>query len=275
MLGLDLTKFAADFVHDTTAATFLIARADPTTSQEWADRLGVAARRCYISDQMLRERAEAEEVAGSEIAAVKIPAPGSVMSGDFGEIVASFFLAAQSLPQVTYDALRWRYKADPLKAAPHSDVVQMILPAWPASSADDRILCAEVKAKATKSKFDPILKAGEGSANDRGGRLIKTLVWLRAKVRSDGSDTVTRDQLQRFIDAIDHATVKPEFMAIAVIDARFVTDEIARGIAPDKDDCTLIVMAVPELKKRYTELFDAIKTSADALAPPPAAEETA
>lgn len=269
ILGLDLGVFAASFV-EVSVTPFLVVRAEAAESEKWAQLLKVPARRCYISDNKLLERAEAGKVAGSVVAGATIPEPGAVMSGDFGEIVTAFFLATRALPALSVDPVRWRYKADRKKAAPGSDVVQMVLPKWPVSSADDRIVCAEVKAKATKGTFDPIAAAGEGSASDRGGRLVHTLQWLKEKALTDGSDVVEIPQLERFIQAVDHPQASWEFCAVAVIDSDFVEDEIAKGTAPATDKCTLIVISIPELKKRYTELYDAIVASADRLSPAPA-----
>lgn len=113
--------------------------------------------------------------------------------------------------------------------------------------------------------FDPIEAAGAGSATDRGGRLVNTLEWLKDKALTDGSDLVEIAQLDRFLKAIDHPQASWEFCAVAVIDSDFVRDEIAKGTAPMHGECALIVISVPELKKRYTELFDAIVASADQL----------
>lgn len=223
------------------------------------------ARRCYIADDKLKSRASAHAITGSEVAALTIPDPGSVMSGDFGEILAGFYLAASVLPEVVIDPAKMRYKADRKKAAPHSDIVQFSLPKWPASSEEDRITCAEVKAKATDSKFDPIEAAVKGTATDRGGRLVNTLNWLKEKAITDGSDTVEVAQLERFIAAIDHPALNRDFRAIAVIDSAFVDMVVGWGTVPDPSECTLIVISVPELKTRYTELFAAIVESADAL----------
>lgn len=267
-MGLDLDVFAASFV-EVSDTPFLLIRAHADESEKWAQLLGVPARRCYISDATLMERAEAGKVAGSLVAAATIPDPGSVMSGDFGEIVTAFYMAARSLPAVSIDPVRWRYKADRKKAAPYSDVVQFVLPSWPASSAEDRIVCAEVKAKATNGTFDPIEAAGTGSETDRGGRLVNTLEWLKDKALTDGSDVVEIAQLDRFIQAVDHPQALWEFCAVAVIDSDFVDDEIAKGTAPQPDKCALIVISVPKLKKRYTELFDAIVATADYLVPAP------
>lgn len=267
ILGLDLNAFAAHFieVHDT---PFLLVRADASESAKWATLLGVPARRCYISDTNLKDRSDELGVAGSEIAAVKIPDPGPVMSGDFGEILAAFYLAAAALPEYSIDPVKWRYKADRKKAAPHADIVQFIVPKWPDSSAHDSVTCAEVKAKATGTNFDPIAAAVEGSGLDRAGRLVNTLNWLKEKAISDGSDTVNIAQLDRFISAIDHPALTRNFLAVAIIDSNYVESVLELGTVPNPSECTLVVISVPELKKRYTELFHEIVVSAAAFAPP-------
>lgn len=270
ILGLDLDVFAATFVK-VSDTPFLVIQALAASGQAWVELLGVPARRCYISDNKLVERAQAANVTGSAIAAALIPNPGAVMSGDFGEILTAFYLAAQARPAVVIDPARWRYKADRRKAAPGSDVVQMVLPQWPASSAEDRIVCAEAKAKATRGGFDPIEMALRGSTTDRGGRLVNTLEWLKDKALTDGSDLVEIAQLNRFIRAIDHPKASWEFCAVAIIDSSLVSDEIAKGAAPT-DECALIVISVPELKERYTELFDAIVAGADQLLVAPRSE---
>jgi hypothetical protein len=270
ILGLDLGVFAATFV-EVKDTPFLLVRADAAESEKWAQLLGVPARRCYISDDQLRTRAAVMNVTASEIAAAKIPDPGPVMSGDFGEIVTAFYLAARALPAVAIDPVRWRYKADRKKAAPGSDLVQMYLPSWPAASTEDRLTCAEVKAKATKGAFDPIEKAGEGSGTDRAGRLVNTLAWLREKALTEGSETVQIAQLNRFIEAVDHPPALREFCAVAVIDSSLVDAEIAKGTPPDPASCTLIVISVPELKQRYTDLFAQIVTCVDQQVATPAA----
>lgn len=270
MLGLDLDLFAASFdasFVEISEHQYLLVKAKADDAEKWAELLGEPARRCYISDNMIAERAAATGELGSHITKVKIPDAGSVMSGDFGEILTAFYLAANSLPAITIDPLRWRYKAQRTKAAPGSDIVQLLLPSWPEASADDRVICAEVKAKATTGAFDPIHKAGEGSKLDRAGRLANTLVWLKDKALSDGSDTVTTEQLDRFINLIDHPPITPDFRAVAVIDASMVDDEVAKGTMPHPDQCAMVVISVPELKKHYTSLFAAIVASADALTP--------
>jgi len=57
----------------------------------WGNLLQDAVRRCYISDEHLAERTTTTHTTRSEILAATLPDAGSVMSGDFGEIIRACF----------------------------------------------------------------------------------------------------------------------------------------------------------------------------------------
>ena len=77
---------------------------------------------CYITRQKLRASVKKTKLEPSIILANKLPDSGSVMSGDFGEIITLFFLSSEcTVKAVPFK--KWRYKQDRRKAAPHSDVV--------------------------------------------------------------------------------------------------------------------------------------------------------
>jgi hypothetical protein len=219
-------------------------------------------RRCYITDGQLYADVTRTGATGSVVVQTKIPDPGSVMSGDFGEILASFYFASKSRPVDVLDPVKWRYKNDRTKAAPKSDVVQLILPSWPVPSSQDTVTCAEVKAKATSGDSKPIESALQGSRQDREGRLTKTLLWLKELATSPGLETVEITHLDRFIQATDHPEYIREFTAVAVISAEFVADETAT-VTNAPEGCSLIVISVPNLKATYTAVFDEVLVSAD------------
>src|SRR4029079_5363811 len=92
-LGFDITT-ALQWFPTTTNTPYILVPVSAATAQSWALALGVAVRRCYITDEVLLERAEALGVTCAEVLASKLPDPGSVMSGDFGEIITYFHHAA-------------------------------------------------------------------------------------------------------------------------------------------------------------------------------------
>lgn len=186
------------------------------------------------------------------------------MAGDFGEILTALFHAASEHPGVVLDSKKWRLKQDRTQPAPCSDVVQMILPHWPAASAEDRIICAEVKTKSTIGTSKPIVSAIADSEKDSSRRFVKTLNWLKERAINTGLSTISIEQLDRFIHPTDHPEATREFRAVAVICASLVADELNDVVPPPPSERALIVISVPNLKATYEQVFDAaLLTSED------------
>ena len=225
----------------------------------WNDVLCDAVRRCYISDVKLAARAEATHATHAEILAAVLPDAGAVMSGDFGEIIAYIYLASREQATAVIGPKRWRLKQDRTKSAPGSDVVQLVLPQWPNASADDRVVCGEVKAKATAGVFTPIAHAIAGSLKDSTSRLSRTLVWLRERRLLEDFGTLTVDQLNRFINATEFPAYTRQFHAIAVICSNLVDAELANIVPGDiPPGCALAVISVPNLQNTYTTVYEAV-----------------
>jgi hypothetical protein len=245
----------------------------PADAATWGVLLRDAFRRAYISDQVLDQRAEATQSTRATILAAKLPDPGAVMSGDFGEIVGYIYLAAQDQgDNPPIGPKRWRLKQDRTKAAPYSDVVQFILPQWPQPTALDRLVCAEVKAKATASTFRPIENAIEGSQKDSTSRLARTIMWLKERaLLGDDIGAVTLPQLQRFIDATEFPPYIRQFHAIAVICTSLVENELAT-IVPNiiPEGCALVVISIPNLRDTYMTVYQAAQDSVVAIPGPEA-----
>jgi hypothetical protein len=220
-----------------------------------------AVRRAYISDAKLADRAQANAISRTAVLATKLPNAGSVMSGDFGEIVAYLYLASNEGGGII-GPKRWRLKEDRTKSAPYSDVVQLVFPNWPHPSPNDSLICAEVKAKATAGAWAPIGAAVIGMNKDRTSRLSKTLVWLRERAVSDDIGAVTIPQLNRFINATEFPPYSRRFNAIAVICSNLVNQELSQFVPPAlPQGCALIVIDVPHLHQTYTAVYEAVSAS--------------
>ena len=219
-------------------------------------------RRCYISDARLRELAASRGLSPAEVLAVVTPDPGSVMSGDFGEIVAFLYLGSRDQEIDPIGPKKWRLKNDRTKPAPHSDVVQFVVPDWPNASENDRVICAEVKTKATEGSSSPIDDALKDSEKDSLGRLARTLVWLKGRaVLAEDMESTTTDLLERFIEATDHPEATKTYLAVVVVCASLLEDEIAAAQADLRDERLAAVIAIPNLKDRYETTFEAIDKS--------------
>ncbi len=263
-LGLDLIEVRA-FFEEIQATPMIQVKIEPERAEAWTQLLGVPVRRCYISDGRLADLVEQDGHAHKTILEALLPDKGSVMAGDYGEIITALYLAACAYPAETHEPKMWRLKSRRTKPSEGSDVVQFQLPHWPESSSDDRITCAEVKTKSTNGQSTPVQSAIQHSRKDRENRLAKTLVWLRERAILGDLDTVALDHLDRFIKATDHPPAAREFRAVAVISTELVDDELlgVDEILPDEDECTLIVISIPDLKANYESLFETLLANSD------------
>jgi hypothetical protein len=211
---------------------------------------------CYITHQHLKCRVEETGLDVSSILCNKLPDKGSVMSGDFGEILTLFFLNSECKSQ-TVPIKKWRYKQDRTKAAPHSDVVILYRKHNKKKvSKEDFVVCAEAKQKATNSAFNPIGSAIDGYQKDRNGRLARTLVWLKEKaIDIEAKDFI--DYIKRFTD-LTKVEYSRYFKATAIIDLNLLDDELTREIdLPEQNEhFEVIVLGIPDLKQFYETVFD-------------------
>ncbi len=232
-------------------------------SQSWAETLGLTIRRCYISDDHLKNRAFMKDVKEEVVIKTKLPDPGSTMSGDFGELLVNLYQASQELPHKAIGFNKWRIKEDRKRPAPHSDVVHLVLPKWPIASIDDRLICSEVKTKATKGSSTPLANAIEDCEKDRTSRIGKTLLWLEEKaINNEEMDDVDIKQLNRFINAIDDPPATRHFRAILVICSTLLDAQLTKEAPTEKpDEYTVVVISVPELKNTYEAVFQAAQTA--------------
>ncbi len=268
-LGIDVNEAVAWFVEEDKEQYVLVVVSE-AHAEEWKTRLPQAVRRCYLSDERLKVRAlelegevpETETERQRSIIAAKLPDPGSVMAGDFGEILAFIYQAAAAHPAHVVGPKKWSLRQDRNKPTPHSDVVQFVLPTWPTPSDQDEVLCAEVKVKSTPSKtYSPICNAIVGCDSDRTSRLMRTLLWLKERALCERVDAVRIPQLNRFINATEGPPFKKSFSAIAVVRSDLVETELEDAPKLRPLHYRLVVISVPDLHTLYNIVFATAKES--------------
>jgi hypothetical protein len=240
---------------------FVLVRVPEEQADAWLEELVEGMRRCYTADDLLDTRAAEIGLSRAEVLASLLPDRGAVMAGDFGEILVFVYQGISEHPTAVIGPKKWRLKQDRSKSAPYSDVVQFIVPAWPDASDEDRILCSEVKTKSTDGNSTPIASAIADCEKDRLGRLTKTLVWLKERAIRDDLGSTSIAHLNRFIEATDHPPAQKQFRAVAVICTSLLDEELESAPEFAPNDCTVLVVAVPDLKRRYEVLFDAVHAS--------------
>ncbi|MDZ4064549.1 MAG: Hachiman antiphage defense system protein HamA [Coriobacteriia bacterium] len=255
------TDVVASWFERESDTPYSLVRVPDESAAEWTEALGVTVRRCYVSDTLLVARAKELGRPASEILAARLPDPGSTMSGDFGEILVYLFLACEAGPLVAVGPKKWRLKQDRTKPAPGSDVIHFVLPDWPLAGANDRLLCAEVKAKATRGVSKPIAAAIRDSEKDRTSRLARTLIWLRERALFEDLGDVDLEELDRFIEADKHPAFEKEYKAIAVVCTSLLEDELMDAPAEEPASYSVVVIAVPDLKAAYTRVYEVARTT--------------
>jgi len=264
-LGLDTSTIARWFEHERNTP-YVLVRVAAEDVNSWVEVLAEPVRRCYIADDSAAARAAQTGRTLSELVAAKLPDPGSVMAGDFGEILVYIYQAVREQPDVAIGPKKWRLKQDRTKSAPYSDVVHMIMPEWPNASLEDRLLCAEVKTKSTGGAASPISAAIADCQKDRTSRLSKTLVWLKERALIEDLGTTTVQHLERFIKAIDYPPARRLFRAVAVVCSSLLEDELADAPIEAPNEYTVVVISVPNLKSVYEAVFVAAQSTAAEMA---------
>lgn len=211
---------------------------------------------CYTTKKNTKQRVEKTKLSACEIIANKLPDPGSVMSGDFGEVLTLFFLGSERTENIS-SIKKWRYKENRLKAAPLSDVILLYREYKDKPSKNDFVICAEAKQKATKSKiFFPIEKSIEGFELDRTGRLARTLVRLREKA-IDQESSKKLEFIERFTSGHLALEYKKNFKAVAIVDRELLDEELIRELElPQQDESfEVIVLGINKLKLLYEKVY--------------------
>lgn len=211
---------------------------------------------CYTTKKHTKQRVKETGFSVCQIIANKLPEPGSVMSGDFGEVLTLFFLSSERTENAT-SIKKWRYKENRLKAAPLSDVILLYREFADKASKNDFVICAEAKQKATKSKtFFPIEKSIEGFEQDRTGRLARTLAWLKEKA-IDQESSKNIEFIKRFTS--DHLSVeyKKHFKAVAIVDRELLDEELTRQLKlpPQDESFEVVVLGIDKLKLLYETVY--------------------
>lgn len=259
-LELDIESARAWFALEERPGYSLV-RVSVEASAGWSAALGVPVRRCYVSDSLMAQRSSELGITEAEVIASALPDPGSTMSGDFGEILVLIFNCASEVAHTPVNPKKWRLKQDRTKPAPHSDVLNFVLPNWPAPSGEDVLVCSEVKAKATDGGSTPITSAIADCSKDRTSRLGRTLGWLKERAIREDLGAVTLAHLDRFLNATDHPPFTKRFRAVAVVCSSLLEQELAAAPPAPHPDYTVYVISVPELRRRYTEVFEAAANS--------------
>lgn len=260
-INFNFTNALACFQHEQ-EYPYVLVRFTPELVEQLQIELTAPLRRCYITDQLLAERAAELGLSQATVLASRLPDQGATMAGDFGEILCYLYQSTKELPATAIGVKKWRLKQDRTKPAPKSDVVHFLMPNRPNPSTEDAVLCAEVKLKSTDAKTTPIASAIEDCSKDRTSRLAQTLVWLKERAMTESLGDVDIPLLDRFINLVDNPPIAKRYRAVAVICEDLLDAELQTAPDIPSSEFTLLIISVPNLKITYETVFERAQASA-------------
>jgi hypothetical protein len=255
-LGLDMSRILPWF-GQIQESPCVVVRCSDGDASAWARALGVPVRRCYLTDESLEHNAARTGRSKAQVVAARLPDRGSIRSGDFGEILTFLYQATCEHPAQVIGPKKWRLKEDRNHTAPHSDIIQFVVPRWPEASECDRVLCSEVKTKATAGPGSPVAKVIVDCEKPRTSRLTKTLLWLRDRAITEDLGSTTVGHLERFINATDHPPAQKLFRGVVVICTSLLEAELNHVPDEKSTDYTIVIIAIAQLQQLYEEVFEA------------------
>jgi hypothetical protein len=219
-------------------------------------------RHCYIMDSELSDKAAINKISKADfLEKYVLPNVGNIKSGDFGEMIARFFVldhySSKGLTLIS--PKKWLWKEDRNKAAPYTDVVAFYFPNNNKPSVDDFIVSVESKMKATPQSAHRLQVAIDGANKDKLSRLAKTLIWLDAKYSRTG-DMENKNIVQRYLDPVTNGNYHKIFKAIGIIDKSLSDYELSEPVK-NNEGIRILLIIIDNLKNVYEENYKNMKSS--------------
>lgn len=258
--------FTAKYFEESLKNDIKILALKPSERDDFLASLPAKFRLCYISDKKLTASAKKTKISKEEfVRNFLLPDRGSVMSGDFGELLC-YVITKDHFKDAKFKVgapKKWRWKQDSKKPAPHTDI--LIFKARNLKSKNnnpkDELIAVEAKMKAGKNKsYDPIQNAVEGANKDKLSRMSKSLQWYYERYAKEGKPTAM-ELVNKFRNPDTYGSFKRSFKAIAVIDENLFNDELSKDIDNLDSDVEIWAISIDKLKDAYEKVFDEIPNS--------------
>lgn len=239
-------------------------------------------RRAYLSDEKLDKIEAKKQNSRKDIINRRLPDPGEVMSGDFGEILTYYMATELWLPNAYYKPLKWRFKNDFKKASPKTDVVLFqLVNDVNHPDANDTLITYEAKAHATPiaGKYGthtqkPAITYKDGkdrctfvdavfdADKDRASRSAESIIYLK-NIAEDTDDDDFMDVLKRFEQGytVPYNTLHN---AVAIIESTDIDNQISRmpkDLMTTFPGIILYCMPIKNLKTVYESIFSQLENT--------------
>lgn len=255
---------------------------DDAKTADFVNECLIPFRRAYLSDEKLDRLEAKKQNSRKDIINRRLPDPGDVMSGDFGEILTYYMATELWSPEVNFKPMKWRLKDDPKKASPKTDVVLFrLVNDVNNPDANDTLITYEAKAHATPiagkyrthtQKSAITYKDGKDCCTfvdavfdadkDRASRAAESIVYLK-NIAEDTDDDEFMDVLKRFEQGytVPYNTLHN---AVAIIESTDIDNQINRmpkDLMANFPGIVLYCMPIKNLKIVYESIFSQLKNT--------------
>lgn len=255
---------------------------DETKTAAFVKECLIPFRRAYLSDKKL-DKLEAKKLnPRKDIINRRLPDKGDVMSGDFGEILTYYMATELWSPDVNYKPMKWRFKDDPKKASPKTDVVLFqFVNDVNNPHANDMMITYEAKAhaKPISGKYKihvqkPSITYKDGkdcctfvdavfdADRDRASRAAESIIYLKNKAE-DTDDDEFMAVLKRFESGFT-VPYNTQYNAVAIIESTDIDNQINRmpiDLMTSFPDIVLYCMPIKNLQTVYETVFTQLETT--------------
>lgn len=239
-------------------------------------------RRAYLTDEKV-DRLEAKgKNSRQDIINRRLPDPGDVMSGDFGEILTFYMATELWSADTNVRPMKWRFKDDPKKASPKTDVVLFrLVNDAQHPDANDKMVTYEAKAHATpisgkykihKQKPKITYKDGKDCCSfvdavfdadtDRASRAAESLIYLKNKAE-DSDDDELMDVLLRYEKSYTQPYIA-EHSAVVIVESSDLANQMARipsDLMTTFPGIAVYCMPIKDLKAIYEQVYSLLETT--------------
>lgn len=255
---------------------------DDTKTDAFVTECLIPFRSAYLSDEKLDKIDAKKQNSRKDIINRRLPDPGDVMSGDFGEILTYYMATELWSNDVNYKPLKWRFKDDPKKASPKTDVVLFrFVNDVNHPDTNDKLITYEAKAhaKPISGKYKvhvqkPSITYKDGkdcctfvdavfdADRDRASRAAESIIYLKNKAE-DMDDDEFMEVLKRFEDEYS-VPYDTQYNAVAIIESTDIDNQInrmPRDLMMTFPDITLYCLPIKNLQQVYEAVFSQLETT--------------
>ncbi len=227
----------------------------------------VPFRLAYIRDEQITliQRIKGEKRKRKDIISDRLPKPGMVMSGDFGEILTFYLATEMWAADTNVRPMKWRLKDKKTDPSKYTDIVLLKLEEVDKACVTDKLYTIEVKTLCSRPSGDKcsLIDAVEDAEKDRVSRWYETLEYLRVRCEDMMMDPYYEemgDKIERFLNPIV-VTYGKEHLAMALFEGKWENlqfQHLPKDFMSKHTKITLFCIPINDLQTIYEMVYSKI-----------------